>query len=337
MGHWIQCTGERGEFLCAQMGCNIVMQASSYTPPWYLWGSDLQTIAPQLRRVQNAAYRRERLELQDGDFVDLDWSQQSARRLAIVAHGMEGHSRRPYMLNMVHAFNGAGWDALAWNMRACSGETNRVPGFYHAGLTADLAAVIEHVCALDGYDAIVLVGFSLGGNLILKYLGEQGSVLPSAICGGITFSVPCDLAQSAVEIHRWRNRFYLWRFMRHLRAKVKNKAAALPGLIDASGIDEIADLYAFDGRYTAPVHGYTSAEEYWRLNSCRAFLPSIRVPALIANAANDSFLAGACYPQGADFPYVHWEVPAAGGHVGFPLRGGGSWMEQRALEFAATL
>jgi uncharacterized protein len=310
---------------------------SKYSPPWYLRGADLQTIAPQLRRLQSIAYRRERLELEDGDFIDLDWSQGAGSKLAIIAHGMEGHSRRPYMLGMAHAFNGAGWDALAWNMRACSGQSNRLPGFYHAGLTGDLAAIIERVCALECYTSIALIGFSLGGNLILKYLGEQATALRGEICGGATFSVPCDLVQSAEEIHRWRNRFYLRRFMRHLRAKVRAKAAAMPGLIDATGVDQIKDLYAFDGRYTAPVHGYASAEEYWRLNSCLAYLPSIRVPVLIANAANDTFLAGACYPQGADFPYVQWDIPTAGGHVGFPLRHGGCWMEERALGFVEGL
>ncbi len=310
---------------------------SSYGPPWYLRGADLQTIAPQLRRRQSVVYHRERLELADGDFVDLDWSQRASRKLVIIAHGMEGHSRRPYMLGMVDAFNTAGWDALAWNMRACSGESNRLPGFYHAGLTADLAAIIDRLCTPTRYDSIALVGFSLGGNLILKYLGEQGALLAGVVRGAATFSVPCDLLQSVAEIHRWRNRFYLRRFMRHLRAKVKNKAATRPGLIDARGVDEIKDLYAFDGRYTAPVHGYASAEEYWRFNSCLAYLPAIRVPVLIANAANDPFLAGACYPQGVDLPYVSWEVPAAGGHVGFPLRRGCCWMEKRALEFIGAL
>jgi predicted alpha/beta-fold hydrolase len=310
-----------------------VLLESSYRPPRYLLGADLQTISTRLRRMEAVAYRRERLELADGDFVDLDWSQQYSRRLVIIAHGMEGHSRRPYVLGMAHAFKNAGWDALAWNMRSCSGESNRLPGFYHAGMTADLAAIVDRVCASAQYDSIALVGFSLGGNLILKYLGEAGAGLAGEVKAAATFSVPCDLAQSAVEIHRWRNRFYLRRFMRHLRAKVKNKAAAMPGLIDASGIDDIKDLYAFDERYTAPMHGYASAEEYWRLNSCRRYLPSIRVPALIANAENDTFLGGACYPQGGDLSHVYWEVPAEGGHVGFPLRHSRCWMEERAREF----
>jgi len=314
-----------------------VLLESKYRPPRYLVGADLQTIAAHLRHVDNIDYRRERLELADGDFVDLDWVQQKSRRLVVIAHGMEGHSRRSYVLAMARAFSSVGWDALAWNMRACSGESNRLPGFYHAGMTADLAAIIGRVCALGQYDSIALVGFSLGGNLILKYLGEEGAALAGEVKVAATFSVPCDLAQSAAEIHRWRNRFYLRRFMRHLRAKVKDKAATMPGVIDADGIDDIKDLYAFDGRYTAPVHGYSSAEEYWRLNSCLRYLPSIRIPALIANAENDTFLSGACYPQGVDLPYVHWEVPAEGGHVGFPLRHGKCWMEERALEFVEAL
>lgn len=314
----------------------MIVEKSSYRSPWYLPGADLQTIAPQLRTIEGVAYRRQRLELADGDFVDVDWSQVGSERLVLIAHGMEGNSRRPYMLGMAQTFNRAGWDVLAWNMRACSGESNRLPSFYHAGMTSDLEAVVQ--CALETglYAQIVLVGFSLGGNLILKYLGERGRNAPRELRSAVTFSVPCDLVASAAQIHRLRNRFYLLRFMRHLRAKIRAKARAMPGLIDAEGLEELTDLHDFDGRFTAPLHGYADAEEYWRLNSCLAFLAHITVPSLIVNARNDSFLVGACYPyeQALDSRYVHLEVPAVGGHVGFPLGGGRCWMEERALEFA---
>lgn len=308
---------------------------SPYRPPWYLPGADLQTVAPHLRRIDGVAYRRERIELDDGDFVDVDWSRVDSERLVIIAHGMEGHSRRPYMLAMVRTLNAAGWDALAWNMRACSGETNRTAGFYHAGLTQDLAAVIAHVQEAGSHERIALVGFSLGGNLILKYLGECGADVPSELCAAATFSVPCDLVDGARAIHRWRNRFYLRRFMRHLRAKVRDKATARPGLIDAEGIERLPDLYAFDGRYTAPVHGYASVEAYWRATSCSGYLSAIRLPALIANARNDTFLEDRCYPLDIVRPLkeVVLEMPDCGGHVGFPLADGACWMEERALDF----
>lgn len=311
---------------------------SSYRPPWYLLGADLQTVAPHLRRIDGVIYRRERVELDDGDFVDIDWSPVDRGRLVVVAHGMEGHSRRPYMLAMVRAFNAAGWDAVAWNMRACSGEPNRTAGFYHAGLTQDIAAVIAHVRASGRYERIALVGFSLGGNLILKYLGECGAGAPSELCAAATFSVPCDLVDGARAIHRWRNRLYLQRFMRRLHAKVRDKAAVRPGLIDAEGVEQLRDLYAFDGRYTAPIHGYASPEEYWRATSCLSYLSAIRLPALIANARNDTFLGEKCYPRDAvrSLKQVLLEMPECGGHVGFPQAGGRCWMEERALRFIET-
>ena len=157
----------------------MIVEPSTYRPPWYLPGPDLQSIVPQIaRNLPPIDYRRQRIDTPDGDFLDLDWAEVGAERLVIVAHGMEGHSRRPYILGMVGAFNRAGWDGLAWNMRGCSEESNRTPAFYHAGLTDDLAAVVAAALVYKKYGAIALVGFSLGGSLNLKYLGERGRDAP---------------------------------------------------------------------------------------------------------------------------------------------------------------
>jgi len=312
-----------------------VLIESTYRSPWYLPGADLQTVVPHLRSIRDVTYKRQRVELDDGDFVDVDWSAEGRDRLVIVVHGLEGHAGRPYMRSTVRAFNRAGWDALAWNMRACSGEVNRTAGFYHAGLSADLVAVLEHAMQVRAYECIALVGFSLGGNLILKYLGEQETRVPAALRAAATFSVPCDLADAAHAIDRRRNAFYLRRFIRHLRKKVRRKAAVLPGVIDVEGLDDLRDLRAFDSRYTAPVHGYASADDYWASNSCIHFLSAIRIPSLIVNANNDTFLGTRCYPYDTvrSLDRVYMEVPHSGGHVGFPLKGGDSWMERRALQF----
>ena len=161
---------------------------SAYRSPWYLPGADLQTVIPHLRSIRDVTYKRQRVELNDGDFVDVDWSAEGRDRLAIIVHGLEGHADRPYMRSTVRAFNRAGWDALAWNMRACSGEVNRTAGFYHAGLSADLVAVLEHAMQVRAYEYIALAGFSLGGTLIL-HLGEQGRACRFAWAAA-TFSVP---------------------------------------------------------------------------------------------------------------------------------------------------
>ena len=315
----------------------MIVESSSYRPPWYLPGPDLQSIAPQVaRRLPSIDYRRERIALSDGDFLDLDWSEIAADRLLIVAHGMEGHSRRPYVLGAVDAFNRAGWDGLAWNMRGCSEEPNRTPAFYHAGLTDDLQAVVAAAMARKNYTAIVLLGFSLGGSLNLKYLGERGSDAP--IAASVSFSVPFDLSDCVRQLHRRRNAFYLHRFLRRFRAKVREKAALMPDLISADHVDEIRDLHTFDARYTAPLHGFASVEEYWRQNSCLDYLPGIAVPSLIVNADNDPFLGTKSYPLAEieDLPQVFFEMPRGGGHVGFPAGGGSCWSEARAVEFISA-
>ena len=202
---------------------------STYRPPWYLPGFDLQTIAPRLRWIRDVVYRRQRVELDDGDFIDVDWSAKKRDRLVIIVHGLDGNSGLTYMLSTISSFNRAGWDALACNMRGFSGEVNRMAGFYNAGLSSDLESVIQHAIDTHQYEQIVLVGFSLGGNLVLKYLGEKGANTPAALSAAATFSVPCDLADSARAIHRRRNAFYLFKFILDLRNKVRQKAAVYPG------------------------------------------------------------------------------------------------------------
>lgn len=308
-----------------------------YEPPFPLFNGHLQTIVPGiLRRVRGVRFRRERIITGDDDFLDLDWSRTGAGKLVVVSHGMEGNSRRPYVLGMVKALNAAGWDALAWNLRGCSGEPNRQLRFYHAGATDDLAQVISHALSRGTYGAVVLVGFSLGGNLVLKYLGERRDELPTPIRKAVVFSVPCDLRSGAVELDKWQNGIYRRRFLRTLKHKVREKAASMPGLLSAAGLDEVRTLRHFDERYTAPLHGFGSAEDYWRRSSSLHFLEGIRVPALIVNARNDPLLGEGCYPveEVKDQPFLRLKMPLQGGHVGFP-GGGLLWSERLAVSFFA--
>jgi len=170
-----------------------------------------------LRKI-NGVYEHERLELPDGDFLDLDWMGGNSAKLVIISHGLEGSSERHYSKGVAHYFHQRGWDALAWNCRGCSGEMNRLPRFYHHGATEDIAAVIEHAIQKK-YSHIALVGFSLGGSMSLKYVGERKDQLPVQIKSIATFSVPCDLGSSARELDRPRNKFYLHRFLKKLEKK----------------------------------------------------------------------------------------------------------------------
>jgi uncharacterized protein len=312
---------------------------STYKAPLLFRNRDLQTIFPSLfRRVKGVSYRRQRINTPDGDFLDLDWSEIGARRLAIVSHGLEGNSERSYVLGMTRAFNRRGWDALAWNMRGCSGEPNRLLRSYHSGATEDLEAVIAHVQENSRrYRAVALIGFSLGGNVTLKYLGERGEAVSPLIVGAVTFSVPCDLAAGAREMAKGRNRIYMSRFILLLHEKIRAKMALMPGKISDDGYDQVKTFYDFDDRYTAPLHGFKDAEEYYRRSSSKQFLPAVTVPTLVVNAKDDPFLGSECYPvtEASGHPKVHLEMPSWGGHVGFVSFNEESeyWSETRAASF----
>ncbi len=319
-----------------------LVESHSFKPHPLHVGPHLQTILPSLlRRVRGVVYRRERLELPDGDFIDLDWSiaQPRSRRLVILSHGLEGSSDRHYVLALAKLFNRHGYDALAWNCRSCSGEMNRLPRLYHHGATDDLDAVVQHARRQGRYAHIALVGVSLGGNLTLKYLGERGDDLPAELVGGVGISVPVDLAASEAVLARPENRIYLRRFLKKLRPKVEVMAQRVSGL-SLAGYEQITRFEQFDDRYTAPLHGFASAQDYYRRVSSGAFIAGITQPALLISARNDPFLAPSCFSD--EFAMrsrvFYLEAPEQGGHVGFVMWGGGAtWAERRALAFVQSL
>ena len=315
---------------------------SRYQPPFYLFNGHLQTIVPSLlRTVPDVRYQRERVETEDGDFLDLDWSRLPESRptdaLGIVSHGLEGDAGRPYVRGMVRALNQAGMDALAWNYRSCSGEMNRLLRSYHLGDTDDLDFVVRYALGKARYRRVYLTGFSAGGNVTLKYLGENPARVPQEVKHAAVFSVPTDLKSSSVHIARLENRIYLNRFMKTLREKMRQKAALLPGQVDLTDLDALVDFPQFDDRFTAPMHGFKSAEEYYEHASSGRYLSGIRVPTLLVNAQNDPFLPPSCFPRdvAAQSPYVFLETPTDGGHVGFGegTPDGEYYSERRAVEF----
>ncbi|SNC67963.1 hypothetical protein SAMN06265337_2132 [Hymenobacter gelipurpurascens] len=315
---------------------------SSYQPPFYLFNGHLQTIVPSLwRTVPEVHYQRERVETDDGDFLDLDWSRltpgRSASGLGIVSHGLEGDASRPYVRGMVRALNHAGLDVLAWNYRSCSGEMNRLLRSYHLGDTDDLDFVVRYALGTGHYRQVYLTGFSAGGNVTLKYLGEKPERVPQEVKRAAVFSVPTDLRASSYKIARLENRIYLNRFLKTLRAKMRQKAALMPGQIDIHDLDELLDFPQFDERFTAPMHGFKSADDYYEHSSSGQYIGNIQVPTLLVNAQNDPFLSPSCFPRevAASSPYVFLETPADGGHVGFAegTPDGAYYSERRAVEF----
>ncbi len=318
---------------------------SAYQPPFYLFNGHLQTIVPSLwRTVPEVNYQRERVETEDGDFLDLDWSVlpegPPTDTLGIVSHGLEGDAGRPYVRGMVRALNRAGIDALAWNYRSCSGEMNRLLRSYHLGDTDDLDFVVRYALGTGRYKRVFLTGFSAGGNVTLKYLGENPARVPRQVQRAAVFSVPTDLRASSYHIARLENRIYLNRFMKTLREKMRQKAALLPGQVDLTDLEELHGFPEFDDRFTAPMHGFASAEEYYAHASSGRYLSGIRVPTLLVNAQNDPFLPPSCFPRelAAASPHLFLETPADGGHVGFAegAPDGEYYSERRAVEFLTS-
>lgn len=315
-----------------------VLPASSYRPPPGFRNPHLQTIwAGKLRRVEPVAVRRERLTTPDGDFLDVDLAEGGHDRLAVVSHGLEGNSNRAYVVGMVRALAEAGFDVAAWNLRGCSGEPNRLERLYHSGATGDLDAVVQAL--RPRYEAVVLVGFSLGGNLTLKYLGEAER--DPAVRAAVAFSVPVDLAASARVLDTPSALAYRHYFLRSLRRKVLQKAEVFPDAVAPEGLRGLGSLRDFDDRFTAPLHGFRDAYDYYARASSKPHLAAIRVPTLLVNALDDPFLARpACFPRrtAAESRSLFLETPRHGGHVGFvSLNGDGSyWSERRAVEFLST-
>jgi len=315
-----------------------VINTSTYKAPLFLKNRHLNTIyAALFRKVGGMGYERERVETEDDDFIDLDWSVVGGDRLLIALHGLEGDSDRSYIKGMLQIFNQKGWDGLAVNFRGCSGEPNRQLHSYNMGVSGDLDFVVQHVLGKEKYREIALVGFSLGGNVTLKYLGEQGNHLPKEVRKAVAFSVPCHIESSNVEISRWYNWFYLKRFMDSLNAKAVEKAQRFSDKIQFDAGHLPKNFYQFDDLFTAPAHGFKDGKDYWTQSSSLQFLPEIRIPTLLVNAKDDSFLSARCYPfdMAKKHPQLYLETPQNGGHVGFVSFNGNGiyWSEKRALEF----
>ena len=332
-------------YLCRMsVSRSVSFSPPPYRAPWYLPNGHWQTIVPALtRRVRDFTYQREALSTPDHDTLQLDVLAAGSSRLVVIAHGLEGDSNRPYVRGMTRAFHREGYDVLAWNFRSCGGAPNRQLRFYQSGATDDLHHLLTHWPFITRYTDIVLVGFSLGGNLTLKYLGEQGSSLLPTIRGGITFSVPLDLAACARRITHPSNRVYHRRFLRQLKQKIVRKHPTFPRDLPLEALADVRTLVDFDDRYTAPLHGFRNAQDYYEQCSSKQFLDDIAVPTLIVNAQNDPFLPQSCYltyPPRRETA-ITFVAPVQGGHCGFLPRchrpGQDYWSEQVARRFARTL
>ena len=322
------------------LAASMPLIRSQYRPPTTLKQSDLNTIyAGTLRSRIRLAWRRERLELADGDFVDLDWvDRPRSKRLAILTHGLEGHARRPYVAGTARALRRCGFAVCAMNFRGCSGEPNRHLRSYHIGETGDLRQVIDHALDVTQAKYVFLAGYSLGGSVLLKYLSGDAALIPPQVMGASVFPVPLYVAECAGVINTVRNWAYRWSFIINMNRKARRKVEERP---DLGPFKRAKSFDEFDEWYTAPWHGFESAQEYWSKCSSGPTLAQLKRPALVVNAADDSFLHESCYPTelAQQLDQFYLEIPDHGGHCGFVERNanGDYYSDRRAAAFAQAL
>mgnify|MGYP006267943577 CR=1 FL=1 len=318
----------------------LLRQSTYPRPPRYQFNGHLQTILPAVLRRVEAPYEREQLTLSDGDVLHLDWVDRNSRQLVILTHGLEGNSDRPYMKGMARFFAEQGWDVLAWNCRTCTGEMNEQLRLYNHGDIEDIGEVVTHALRTKDYENIALVGFSMGGSILMKYLGVHGKEVPAPIRAGVAFSSPCDLEASVQALELPGNKFYKNRFLKSLRPKIAAKAERFPGVVDISNFDRIQEWRDFDNFFSAPINGYRDADDFYYQASAKNYMSGTDRPVLLVNAQNDPILLPACSPVSLceQHPLIYLEMPKKGGHVGFDLpRNTWAWSELRAFEFVTGM
>jgi hypothetical protein len=323
---------------------------TAFKPAWWLPGPHLQTLwNPLCRQAAQLERQRERLWLEDGDFLDLDWHgpHEATTPLVLVLHGLTGSSNSLYVLGLQQALAASGWASVALNWRGCSGEPNLLPRGYHSGASEDLAEAVRHLRAQRPMAPLYAVGYSLGGNVLLKYLGESGA--RSQLQGAAAVSVPFRLDQCADRIGLGFSRVYQAHFMREMIAYVKDKqrlfshqgqADRLSILEKLGPLDGMRTFWDFDGRITAPLHGYADAQDYYKRASSRYFLGRIETPTLIIQAADDPFVFSHSVPDASELSAsTEMELHAHGGHVGFvdgSPRRPGYYLERRIPQWLAA-
>jgi len=318
-----------------------------FEPAFGLGDPHVQTLLGKLLRPQlDIPLRTERLELDDGDFIDLEWGDEPSADapLCIVLHGLEGNARRPYALLLYRALLDRGVRPVGLHFRSCSGELNRTARFYHSGETGDLARVTAHVRERFPERALAAVGFSLGGNVLLKRLGELGEDGPDIYRAAAAISVPYDLSAGtrAIEAGCIGRAIYTRYFVSSLLKKARAKEPVLREAgLDVEALQRAKTLRQFDDLATAPLHGFEDAEDYYRRCSSKPFLSAVRVPTALLHALDDPFLPVKDLPvkEAAENPWLHPVFTRRGGHVGFIGKGRGRerfWAEREAARFIAA-
>ncbi|WGH75845.1 alpha/beta fold hydrolase [Tenacibaculum tangerinum] len=312
--------------------------SDTFTPTLPFKSAHFNTVYRPLFMKDTITYQRKRITTWDADFIDLDFSIVGSKTLVLLIHGLEGSAQSNYMITASNHLNSIGFDTVCMNLRGCSGEDNLLLETYHSGKTDDVDFIIKHLKNNYNYKNIVITGFSLGGNLTLKYLGEYRNI-PSEVKGGIAVSVPVDLTSSQAELHKLKNKIYLNEFLRTMKLKLLEKSEKFPDYpLDKKLLFKASKFRHLEEQYTVPVFGFESSEDYWQKASSKPFIPEIKVPTLLINALDDSFLSKECYPikEAKNMHNFYLLTPNYGGHVGFISSFSNTenrWLEQQIAQF----
>lgn len=303
-----------------------------FKPAWWLNNRHSQTLWPTLcrRDIKNIHLQRERLELPDGDFIDLEWSGNGNGPVVLILPGFEGSINSPYAKGLLLSINQNGWRGVLMNFRGCSGEPNRLSRSYHSGETTDLNTVVNILHQREPNIDLAVIGVSVGGNMLLKWLGETGQ--KNLITAAVAISVPFELQKTVRRIHQGFSRVYEKHLLRCALKRLSVKFQRIPGPIDVSGLHAIHSMQDFDDKITAPLHGFIDGKDYYLKSSSRQFLSGINVPTLLIQAKDDPFLTIDTLPKKDELPScVKLEVTEGGGHVGF-VTGKFPWQAEYWLE-----
>lgn len=312
------------------------MIVESEFKPRGLWRNrHVQTVVPNVLFPQTKVeLRRERLELPDGDFIDVDWTTGSTGPIVIVLHGLEGSMRSRYACNIMRKIHEMGFRGAFPYFRGCSGVPNRLPIGYHSGFTQDIEYFSGLLKQREPNTPLAAVGYSLGGNVLLKWLGESPNA--SRLTTGIAVSVPFDLAVCSDAIGKGLSKVYMWELMARMKRSALRKFSKVKAPIQLPDIGKLRTFKQFDNAMTAPLHGYKDAADYYARASSKPFLKHIKVPTLVVHSEDDPFMTPAVLPRPDELsPAVTFELTRKGGHVGFidgPFFRPRRWVDQRITQ-----
>jgi predicted alpha/beta-fold hydrolase len=315
------------------------IKETSFKPSLLLRNRHVNTLYRFLFSKIKVEFKRKRMVTNDNDFIDLDFSKVNADRIVIAIHGLEGSSASNYINTITQTLNQANYDVVVFNMRGCSGEPNRLLSSYHSGKTEDLLEIITYLEKNYNYKQIHIVGYSLGGNLTLKFMGEFAKNMPELIKSAVGVSVPCNLKGSVESISKSENKIYMKGFLKTLKEKAIYKATNFPKAgLNIEKIKKASTFYDFDNLVTAPIHGFVDAEDYWKKSSCKQFIKDIKHPTLLISAKDDPFLNENCFPikeakESTKFIFIQ---TLYGGHLGFVESfnlNKQRWVENQVLHF----